>query len=236
MPHPFLTARWSDVLLLTFEAPGDLIGRLVPRGVEPDRWNGRTHVSLVALGMRQVRVWGWPVPGFTAHLQVNFRTYIRYRGEPGVWFIREFVPSRLLAAVAWLRFGEPFGTAPIRVRLDEQETSVRAAYQLGRPELGWHLTIAGSRATHVPPPDSAEHYFKERVLACRTRRDGGLGVFRVAHAPWAVRKVTAVDYRVDFGFLYGADWRFLNEARPVSAMFIPGSDVTVYPPQPADRP
>jgi len=40
---------------------------------------------------------------------------------------------------------------------------------------------------------------------------------------------------VDFGFLYGADWRFLNDARPVSAIFTPGSEVTVYPPQPADR-
>ena len=238
MPRSFLTARWCDVLLLTFEAPADLIGRLVPAGVEPDRWNGRTHVSLVALGMRRVRLRGWPVPGFSAHLQVNFRTYIRYRGEPGVWFIREFVPSRLLAAVAWLKFGEPFGTAPIRVRVEEQESSVRASYQLERPELGWHLTMAGSRATHVPPPDSAEHYFKERVLACRVRRDGGLGVFRVEHPPWAVREVTAVDYRVDFGFLYGADWRFLNDARPVSAIFAPGSDVTVYPPvrAPSARP
>src|ERR1051325_2090734 len=113
----------------------------------------------------------------------------------------ELVPSRLLAAVAWLKFGEPFGRAPIRVRLDEHESAVRASYQLGRPELGWHLTIAGSRATHVPPADSAEHYFKERVLACRARRDGGLAVFRVDHPPWAVREVSAVDYRVDFGFL-----------------------------------
>jgi uncharacterized protein YqjF (DUF2071 family) len=236
VPRPFLTARWCDLLLLTFEAPPDLIGRLVPAGVEPDHWQGRTHVSLVALGMRHVRLRGWPVPGFDAHLQVNFRTYVRYRGEPGVWFIREFVPSRLLAAVAWLKFGEPFGTTPIHVHREEQEASVRASYQLGRPELGWHLTIAGSRATRVPPPESAEHYFKERVLACRARRDGGLATFRVEHPPWAVREVMGVDYRVDFGFLYGADWRFLNDARPVSAIFSPGSEVTVYPPRPAARP
>jgi len=140
------------------------------------------------------------------------------------------VPSRLLAAVAWLKFGEPFGTAPIRVRVEEQESSLRTSYRLERPELGWHLTMVGSRATRVPPADSAEHYFKERVLACRARRHGGLGVFRVEHPPWAVREVSAVDYRVDFGFLYGADWRFLNDARPVSAIFAPGSDVTVYPP------
>src|SRR5256714_14473259 len=90
--------------------------------------------------------------------------------------------------------------------------------------------MAGASANDVPAPDSAKHYLKERVLACRVRRDGGLGVFRVEHAPWAVRKVTAVDYRVDFGFLYGADWRVLNHASPLSAVLAPGSDLTVYPP------
>lgn len=234
-PRPFLTARWTDLLLLTFEAPPDLIRRLVPPGVEPDRWEGRTHVSLVALGMQRVRVLGWPVPGFTSHLQVNFRTYVRYRGEPGVWFVREFVPSRVLAAAAWLRYGEPFGTAPIRVKIEELDALVRASYQLGHPELGWHLTLTGSRATHVPPPDSAEHYFTERVLACRAGRGGGLAVFRVEHPPWAVRAVSAVDYRLDFGFLYGADWRFLNDARPVSAIFTPGSEAIVHRPEPAGQ-
>src|SRR2546421_3596662 len=136
--------------------------------------------------MRRVRLRGWPVPGFSTHLQVNFRTYIRYRGEPGVWFIREFVPIRLLAAVAWLKFGEPFGTAPIRVRVEEQESSLRTSYRLERPELGWHLTMVGSRATRVPPTDSAEHYFKERGLACRARRHGGGGGFFGAAPPWGV--------------------------------------------------
>ena len=228
--RPFLTARWADVLLLTFQAPEDLIRRLVPAGVEPDRWNGATHVSLVALAMHDVRVRGWPIPGFSSHLQVNFRTYIRYRGEPGVWFIREFVPSRLLAAVAWLTFGEPFGTAPIAVRVAEQDTTIRVSYQLGRPELGWHVTMAGSRHRYVPAPDSAAHYFKERVLACRVRRDGRLAVFHVAHPPWEVRDVSAVDYRLDFGFLYGSDWRYLNESAPVSTVFATGSEVAVFPP------
>jgi len=66
-PRPFLAARWSHIILLTFEAPEELIRRSIPPGVEPDRWNGRTHVSLVALQMLDVRIKGWRIPGFTAH-------------------------------------------------------------------------------------------------------------------------------------------------------------------------
>ncbi|PYO75513.1 MAG: hypothetical protein E6K55_10205 [Gemmatimonadetes bacterium] len=138
MPRPFLTARWSDIVLLTFEAPEDLIRRYVPAGVEPDRRDGRTHVSLVAVYMHEVRILGWRVPGFGAHPQVNFRTYVRVEDEPGVWFIRQLVPSRLIAAVGRLRYDEPFWPTPIRRRVLDTVSEVRAEYAVGPAALGWH--------------------------------------------------------------------------------------------------
>jgi len=229
-PRPFLAARWSHIILLTFEAPEDLIRRSIPPGVEPDFWVGRTHVSLVALQMLDVRIKGWRIPGFTAHSQVNFRTYVRMAGEPGVWFIRQFVSSRLVAAVGRLRYGEPFWPTPIRSRVVDLHDEVRAEYGVGPAAFGWHVNVTGSRAAQVPPPDSAEHHFIERRFACRTRPDGNLGVFRVNHPAWAVRDVRAVDYRIDFGSLYGAEWEFLNRAQPAGVVFAEGSEVAVHAP------
>jgi len=229
-PRPFLAARWSHIIVLTFEAPDELIRRSIPPGVDPDRWNGRTHVSLVALQMLDVRIKGWRIPGFTTHPQVNFRTYVRAAGEPGVWFVRQFVPSRLIAAVGRLRYGEPFWPTPIRSRVLELPAEVRAEYAVGPPALGWHVNVAGSRSALTPPPGSAEHYFIERSFACRARPDGRLGVFRVVHPAWAIRDVHAVDYRFDFGSLYGTEWEFLNRAQPASVVFAEGSAVAVYAP------
>jgi len=100
LPRPFLTARWSHLLIVSFEVPEGLVHRVVPPALQLDRWQGRAHVSLVALGMDDVRVRGWRVPGLPAHPQVNFRTYVRHGNRPGVWFIRQLVPNRLIAAVA----------------------------------------------------------------------------------------------------------------------------------------
>ena len=236
MSRPFLAARWSHIVLLTFEAPEGLIRRSIPPGVEPDRWDGRTHVSVVALQMRDVRVAGWRIPGFTAHPQVNFRTYVRLADEPGVWFVRQFVPSRLIAAVGRLRYGEPFWPTPIRSRVLDLPTEVRAEYAVGPPALGWHVNVAASPVARLPAPDSVEHYVMERVFACRARPDGRLGVFRVAHPAWAVHDVRAVDYRFDFGSLYGAEWEFLNRAQPTSVVFAEGSEVAVYAPTDATGP
>lgn len=230
MPRPFLTARWSDIALLTFDAPEELIRRAIPPGVEPDRWNGRTHVSLVALRMLNVRILGWRIPGFASHPQVNFRTYVRVGSEPGVWFVRQLVPSRLIAAVGRLRYHEPFWPMAISARVFDASQEVRAEYAVGPRALGWHLNVSGSRAAAVPASASPEHHFAERVLACRALATGGLRTFRVEHPPWRVREVRSVDHRFDFGSLYGAEWEFLNRAAPVSVVFAEGSKVAVYPP------
>jgi len=182
------------------------------------------------LQMLDVRIKGWRIPGFTTHAQVNFRTYVRAGGQPGVWFVRQFVPSRLIAAVGRLRYGEPFWPTPIRSRVLELPAEVRAEYAVGPPALGWHVNVIGSRAALAPLPDSPEHYFIERSFACRARPDGRLGLFRVVHPTWAVRDVRAVDYRFDFGSLYGTEWEFLNRAQPASVVFAEGSEVAVYAP------
>jgi hypothetical protein len=227
----FLVAHWSDLILLTFAVPDAVVRSLIPPQVEPDRWHGQTHVSLVALRMRELRLLGWRVPGFTAHPQVNFRTYIRYRGEPGVWFIRELVPSRLVAAVARWVYGEPFRAIPLAGTAIEVDDAVRATYRLGERERGGRLAVTGSRTARLPSPDSAEHFFTARHFACRARPGGGLVRFRVAHAPWAVRTVREVDYAVDWKRVYGADWHFLGAQAPVSTIFAVGSDVAVYRPE-----
>ena len=235
-PRPFLAARWSHIILLTFEAPEDLVRRSIPPGVEPDFWDGRTHVSLVALQMLDVRIKGWRIPGFTAHSQVNFRTYVRMAEEPGVWFIRQFVSSRLVAAVGRLRYGEPFWPTPIRSRVVDLHGEVRAEYGVGPAAFGWHMSVTGSRTALVPPPDSPEHHFIERGFACRARPNGGLATFRVEHPPWTVRDVRAVDYRFDFGSLYGTEWEFLNRAPPAGVVLAEGSEVAVYAPSDSTGP
>ena len=107
-----------------------------------------------------------------------------------------------------------------------------AEYRFGLGAPRYRVLVTGSRSAAVPPATSFEHYLKERTHGCRTDRCGRLKTFRVQHPPWAVREVKRVDYDVDFGTLYGTEWRFLNDRKPVSVMFAMGSEVAVYPPAP----
>jgi len=229
-PRPFLTARWSNVVLLTYEVPEDLVRAQLAPGIEPDRWDGKTHASLVALEMHDVRVHGWRIPGFTAHPQVNFRVYARHGAHPAVVFVRELVPSHVIAVVGRVCYGEPFQAARVSVRVVERSSDLSVEYRFGPDALRYHVGATAARDGAMPAATTFEQYLKERTHGCRVDRYDRVRAFRVEHPPWAVRKVVSVDYAVDFGALYGAQWEFLNRSPPVSTILAVGSDVSVYPP------
>ena len=229
-PHPFLTARWRHLVLLTFEAPEQGLVPLVPPGCEQDRWRDRCHVSLVALRMERVRVRGLAVPGLTAFAQVNLRLYVRHVGRPAVRFVQELVPSRLLAAVARWRYGEPFAAGRVEATLSEDSGGAAAEYGFGLDRPRWLVRVQGSAEATVPDRGTFEHWVKERVRGCGVGRNGRLHTFDVTHPPWAVRHVKTVEHDVDFAALYGPAWSFLNAARPVSVLYAVGSVVTVSVP------
>ena len=43
----FLTARWTDLVLLNFVVPADLIAQVAPPGTEPDLHEGVAYISIV---------------------------------------------------------------------------------------------------------------------------------------------------------------------------------------------
>src|SRR5512138_1282205 len=114
MGRPFLTARWVDLLLVTWRAPDSLLRDRLPRGAELDRWEGHALVSLVAFDFEETRVFGVRWPGLVSFPELNLRFYVRQAGRRGVVFIREYVPNALLAAVARWRFHEPYRAVPYR--------------------------------------------------------------------------------------------------------------------------
>lgn len=201
----------------------------MPPALPLDHWQERTHVSLVALHMTDVRIRGWQVPGFTAHPQVNFRTYVRNGDRPGVWFIRQLVPSRLIAAVGRWCYREPFSVAPIECTVAETDAGARVEYRIARR---WRVAAEFGPSIGRPAAGSAAAYFLERYLGYQLDRRGGLAVFRVEHPSWVGHEVGRLEWDVDFAALYGPAWGALNDGRPVSAIYAGGSEVAVYSPSP----
>jgi uncharacterized protein YqjF (DUF2071 family) len=229
MKRPFLTAEWRNLFLATFAVPPSLLQELLPAGLELDTRGGDAFVSLVAFQFVHTRVFGVSWPGYRDFPELNLRFYVRQGGERGVVFVREIVALRLVAWMARMIYNEPYRVAPLTSHCQEDEHGRTMEYRLtwaGREQL---LRVSGRKPAYLPEPASEEHFFKEHHWGFgRTRRGQALR-YEVAHPPWQVFPIQAYHIEMDWGSVYGPQWKFLNKAMPRSTVFADGSAIEVYP-------
>ena len=229
MRIPFLTARWSHLVNVTWRVPPELLLPHVPDGVELDVQDGEAFVSLVAFDFLDTRVGGIPWPGYRNFPELNLRFYVKHAGERGVVFLKEYVPRRLVAWMANGLYNEPYYYAPMRSEVVEDGESVR--YTLGINVGGREHTVTavGAKPAVRESQDSLAHYFKEHTWGFGRQHSGRTQRYEVQHAEWDTWPVTSLELDVDFVALYGPQWAILQDRSPYLTLFAVGSGVAVYP-------
>src|SRR6185437_4188794 len=119
-PFPIPESRWTlgQTWEHTFWAHWPVstldLRQRVPDELEIEEHDGSGWLSIQFFRVRALRARGaLPVPGISAFLQLNVRTYVRGPdGLPGVWFFSIDASSRLAALGGWqdaecVRVGEP---------------------------------------------------------------------------------------------------------------------------------
>lgn len=225
----FLTARWCNLGLITYEVDQALLRPVLPPGCEPDLLDGRAFASFVMFDFLDTRVRGIRWPGHVNFPEINLRCYVRSGGDRGVCFIREMVPRRLIAWIARAVYNEPYIATRMSSRTTEDAHGIEALHRFwfaGR----WHsAAIRGRRPPIRPPSDSVEHFFKEHTWGFGRARSGLLRRYRVHHPVWDIYPDAEVELDVDFAAVYGPSWGGLNRDRPFSVIFAAGSEVSVSP-------
>ena len=84
---------------------------LLPKGTKLDLHNGNCYVSLVAFQFLNTRVFGIPAFSNRNFDEINLRFYVKRpisdgKEQSGVVFIKEIVPSRLIAWTARTLYGQ----------------------------------------------------------------------------------------------------------------------------------
>lgn len=228
MTRPFLTATWSNLCLFNYSIPPELLRPHLAPALELDTLNGHAFVSLVAFDFLDTRVMGIPFPGFRNFPEINLRFYVRHNGERGVKFIREFVPSGIVAGIARVLYNEPYSAAPMTSLVTQDVTTIKASHCLHFGNNQHTAIIHGQKPTTTPPTISIEHFFKEHEWGFGVNRKGQLIRYRIEHPIWEIYPVASYDIHFDFAQLYGETWGILNTAKPHSVVLAKGSQISVY--------
>lgn len=226
--RPFLTARWSNLAILTYEVPTALLEPHLPAGLTVDTRGGAAFASLVAFDFLDTRVHGMAWPGFRSFPEVNLRFYVRHGHRRGVVFIREFVPQPVVSWLARAIYHEPYLVAPIESDVREDPSAIITVRRLrwhGRPH---NIAVTGGKPAFRPPEDSDEHFFKEQQWGFGRDRKGRTLSYEVRHPLWDVYPVQSWSVDVDWAQVYGSGWGVLSNVRPASVVLAAGSPVSVY--------
>lgn len=229
MAKPFLTAEWRNLGLINFAVDSDRLKPHLPCDCAADLRDGRAFVSFVMFDFLNTRVKGIRWPGFVNFPEINLRFYVQHGGQRGVCFIRELVPSRLIAWIARTIYNEPYVATRMTSRPVNTETHVGTEHRFwfaGR----WHTAVVrGRREANRPDAAGIEHFFKEHSWGFGRSRSGALRRYEVQHPVWDVYPDASAELDVDFALVYGREWSFLNEIDPHSVVFAVGSGVAVFP-------
>jgi len=214
---------WADLLFMHWPVPAHALRPHVPARLDLDTWDGSPWVSLVAFRLKRVRRRWLPSLGLVANiLELNLRTYVRYRGEPAIYFLSIHADSRLAIALARLLTPLPYRLARMGYHRDGADCRFQCS-RLHGPLLDVCFTPHAA-ACH-PRPGSPAEWLLERYGLYAAGSQGNPVRTVVEHAPWQVQDV-AVHLTAN---TMGEPWGLRLSHDPELSHYSPGLQAHVWP-------
>jgi uncharacterized protein len=110
--EPLFYADWDNVIFIHYQTDPQELQRCIPYHL--DLYDGSAFVSLVAFTMRGLRPrFGGSLSALffkpiSTHHFLNVRTYVTHEAEPGIYFMQEWLSSRLATWLGPRSFGLPY--------------------------------------------------------------------------------------------------------------------------------
>ena len=232
--EPLFYSDWLRAVFIHYEVDAGLLQREVPFQLNLRR--GKAYISLVAFTMRDMR----PRVGgslaallfkpIATHEFLNVRTYVQHQGEPGIYFLAEWLSNPLSVRMGPTIFGLPYRFGHLQYHHEHECGRLHGLVTDRNPSARLEYVSKISPTTSFRPCDtnSLEEFLMERYTAFTTHRSARR-FFRIWHPPWP--QIPIHVEVLDQSLLTDA-WPWFTEAQMVGANYSPGfRDVWMGRPQ-----
>jgi uncharacterized protein YqjF (DUF2071 family) len=192
---PLMRQYWGKLLFVHWPVDAELLRPLVPSQLSIDTFDGKAWIGVVPFTMWGIRAsFLPPIPGASAFHELNVRTYVHFKGVPGVWFFSLDAECRLAVWGARTFYHLPYFNAEMSLRqvgnsiqYHSKRTDDRgAAAQL---DVAWTIgePLAQTR------PGSLGFFLTERYCLYASHCEK-LYRARIFHQPWPLRSAALDSY------------------------------------------
>jgi len=218
---------WKDLLFLHYKAPIDTLRRHVPDELEIDLFEGGCWVGLTPFKMRDVRFrFLPPIPTASNFLELNFRTYVKMNGRPGIFFFSLDASSGLSALGARLGAYLPYFAADMTVEEKDGWFRFKSARR-SDPSAAFDVKYKPEPPVFEAAPGSLEGWFVERYCLFQETAKGKYIEIDIHHLKWLLQTAEVKIARNWVPKAHGID---LPGEKPL-AHFAAVQEVLVWPPK-----
>lgn len=230
MQKAFLQAEWRKLAMANYAVDEKLLRPYLPYKTELDLWNGTCYVSLVGFKFVNTKLRGFKIPFHTDFEEVNLRFYVRYNDNDewkrGVVFIKEIVPKPALTFVANTVYREKYQTLRMAHSWLDSDNDLKVEYKWKRNN--WHsMQVSTSKDTYQIATGSEEEFITEHYWGYTKIGNKRTSEYGVEHPRWEVYQTKDYSIDVDFGHVYGSQFSFLQQEKPLSVFLAEGSEIIV---------
>ncbi|MFP3594389.1 YqjF family protein [Chryseobacterium sp. SIMBA_038] len=225
----FLKAEWRKLAIINFEINPEILIKYLPEGTELDFYKGKCYISLVGFMFLNTKLLGFPIPFHRNFEEVNLRFYVKKKEgnewKRGVVFIKEIVPKPALSFVANSIYKENYKTMPMENFINEKDGELLIKYSW--KDKTWHSIEITAESELLPMQNNSEFEFITEHYFGFTKRENKTSEYEVCHPKWNYYLVKNHQLEIDFNKIYGKDFEFLNNQKPISVMLAEGSEIEV---------
>ncbi len=208
---------WKHVLFLHWKVDPKLIQAHIPFPL--DLFEGEAVLSIVPFKMENIRFPFTPrVPHVSKLWEINLRTYVKFNGQTGIYFITLDTDSRLGKLIARQFFQLPYEYARISAKVEA------GRYDFASQRTEASISLSARLSHHRIEKNELETWAAERYQLF-TFDQGKVRVGRVKHAPWALESAELLDLKDQFSSLLPVR---LN-SKPNSMSYCPELQVRFLP-------
>lgn len=192
---PVMEQTWADLLFMHWPVDANLLRPLIPAPLEIDRFENYAWIGITPFTMPHLRIKGLPeIPGIHSLHEVNVRTYVHFRGMPGVWFFSLDASKIIPALAARLLYSLPYHKASIDFQAMRGGTFQFTSRRLDDSDA--ELEVLWKEGINLRSPDtnSLAFFLAERYCLYSADEDH-LYRARIYHAPWQLRDVELIGFR-----------------------------------------
>jgi uncharacterized protein YqjF (DUF2071 family) len=222
--EPLFLATWDRAVFIHYEANPSILQRQIPFPL--DLHDGRAFVSIVAFTLSRMRpriggrLGEWLLKPIATHEFLNVRTYVRHAGEPGIFFLAEWLSNPLSVRLGPRTFGLPYRFGHLTYAHDHHNGEIAGSVTGNEGQLKYRAAVAAS-SFDPGEAESLTEFLLERYTAFTSQRRRRR-LFRVWHPPWPQ---TPIDIEITADDLLAATGEWWESAECLGANYSPGVDV-----------